>query len=64
MSEGTYIPCTAGIFIPAPIPPDNPYAEDAYPSEDVRWEWRRAIERWEHQMEYYNSAILPMGGEA
>ena len=63
--EGAWIACQAGgdtcIFIPAPVPPENPYASTPYPTEDERWEWRRAIEKWEHQMEYYNSTIEPLG---
>lgn len=111
MSDGVYIPCTAGVFIPAPARPQEPsYEDEGLPDQKHDWDrdydydrwppkfpcklcdswtydydndgenatdclrqqaserndtlkrrWEMAINKWEHQMEYFNSVIAPMG---
>lgn len=64
MTDGTYI--NGGeqfpTFIPAPEPPKNIYLDRREPpSLYERERWVSDIEKWEHQMEYYNSVIVPLG---
>lgn len=39
MSDGVYIPCTTGVYIPAPVKPPEPvYEDEDLPDLDHSWE--------------------------